>query len=104
MISGLFLCPPPIQRSIDGNEKAHTYASLAIYTIDDARFFDALVRMFQQALKYVQDLPATQQPDFIARLDRVRQQGKSVGWSVGEDFNHYWSVAFGVANDRFSSR
>lgn len=80
------------------------FASPSVFSINDSRFFDALVWMFQQVLKYMQDLPAPQQPDFIARLDRVRQRGKNVGWSVGEDFNHYWSVAFGVANDSFSSR
>ena len=55
--------------------------------MDDEGFYDALVRMFAQALKYVLALPATQQTAFLARLDRVRQLGQNVGWSVGDDMN-----------------
>jgi len=61
--------------------------------IDDAGFFDALVRMFQQALKYVLALPKAQQAALLARLDRVRQLGHSVGWGVGDDFDHFWAEA-----------
>ena len=55
--------------------------------IDDEGFYDALVRMFAQALKYALALPATQRAAFLARLDRVRQLGQNVGWSVGDDMN-----------------
>ena len=48
--------------------------------MDDEGYYDALVRMFEQALKYVRALPAAQQAAFLARLDRVRQQGQNVGW------------------------
>lgn len=66
--------------------------------LDDEGFYDALVRMFGQALKYVLVLPAAQQAAFLARLDRVRQLGKNVGWGVGGDFDHFWSEA-GLAGD-----
>ena len=66
--------------------------------MDDEGFYDALVRMFEQALKYVLALPAGQQATFIARLDRVRQLGQNVGWGVGEDFDHFWSEA-GLAGE-----
>ena len=66
--------------------------------MDDEGFYDALVRMFDQALKYVRALPKAQQAGFLARLDRVRQLGQNVGWSVGEDFDHLWSVA-GLAGE-----
>lgn len=61
--------------------------------MDDEGFYDALVRMFEQALKYVLALPAGQQAAFLARLDRVRQLGQNVGWGVGADFDHFWSEA-----------
>ena len=64
----------------------------------DEGFYDALVRMFEQALKYVLALPAGQQATFIARLDRVRQLGQNVGWGLGVDFDHFWSEA-GLAGD-----
>ena len=61
--------------------------------MDDEGFYDALVRMFEQALKYVLALPAVQQVAFLARLDRVRQLGQDVGWGVGDDFEHFWAEA-----------
>ena len=66
--------------------------------MDDEGFYDALVRMFDQALKYVRALPKAQQAGFLARHDRVRQLGQNVGWGVGEDFDHLWSVA-GLAGE-----
>ena len=67
--------------------------------IDAEGFYDALVRMFKQALEYVQALPAAQQTAFLVRLDRVRQLGQDLGWGVGGDFNRFWSTA-GLACDR----
>lgn len=61
--------------------------------MDDESFFDALVRMFEQALKHVLALPAAQQATFIARLDQVRKLGQNIGWGVGEDFEYCWSEA-----------
>lgn len=61
--------------------------------MDDEGFYDALVRMFEQALKYVLALPAAQQAALLARLDRVRLLGHNVGWGVGGDFDHFWSAA-----------
>ncbi len=61
--------------------------------MDDEGFYAALVRMFEQALKYVLALPKAQQAAFLARLDRVRQLGQNVGWGVGGDFDHFWSAA-----------
>lgn len=66
--------------------------------MDDEGFYDALVRMFEQALKYVLTLPVAQQSAFLVRLDRLRLLGKNVGWGVGDDFEHFWSAA-GLAGD-----
>lgn len=66
---------------------------LASCGIDDESFYNALVRMFEQALKYVLALPAAQQAAFLARLDRVRQLGQNVGWGVGDDFDRFWLEA-----------
>lgn len=61
--------------------------------MDDAGFYDALVRMFEQALEYVQALPDTKQKTYLARLNHVRQQGQPVGWGVGYDFDILWEKA-----------
>ena len=66
---------------------------LAACGMDDEGFYDALVRMFEQALKHVLALPQAQQAAFLGRLDAVRQQGHHVGWGVGDDFDHFWSQA-----------
>jgi len=66
--------------------------------MEDEGFYDALVRMFEQALKYVLALPKAQQATFLARLDRVRQLGQNVGWGVSDDFDHFWSEA-GLAGE-----
>ena len=66
--------------------------------MDDEGFYDALVRMFEQGLKYVLALPKAQQAPFLPRLDRVRQLGRDVGWGVGDDFDHFWSKA-GLAGE-----
>jgi hypothetical protein len=66
--------------------------------MDDEGFYDALVRMFEQALKYVLALPEGQQASFLTRVDRVRQLGRNVGWGVGDDFNHFWAQA-GLVGD-----
>lgn len=66
--------------------------------VDDEGFYDALVRMFEQALKYVLALPKAQQIAFLVRLDHVRHLGQEVGWGVGEDFDHFWSEA-GLAEE-----
>lgn len=53
--------------------------------MDDEGYFDALVRMFEQALKYVMALPEAKRPSFIDRLEQVALQGPNVGWGVGDD-------------------
>jgi hypothetical protein len=67
--------------------------------MDDEGFYVALVRMFEQALKYVLALPTAQQATFLARLDRVRQLGQNVGWGVGNNFDYFWSEA-GLSGDK----
>lgn len=65
--------------------------------IDDDGFYSALVRMFEQALAFVQALPKAQQTSFLTRLERVRQLGQNVGWAVGDNFDHLWTQAGLVA-------
>lgn len=67
---------------------------LAACAIDDDGFYDALVRMFEQALKYVLALPATQREPFVTRLDALRHQARITGWGgVSDDFDDRWIVA-----------
>ena len=51
-------------------------------------FFDALVRMFEQALKSAHPLPADGRDSHIARLDRVREISHAFGYGVGDDMDY----------------
>src|ERR1700693_1219954 len=58
---------------------------------DDEGFFGALVRMFEQALKCVNTLPADGRNGLIARLDHVRTISHDFGYGVGDDMDYLLS-------------
>jgi hypothetical protein len=51
-------------------------------------FFDALVRMFEQALKSANTLPANGRDSLIARLNRVREISYAFGYGVGDAMDY----------------
>lgn len=57
------------------------------FSSDDESYFEALVRMFGQALKAIHTLPQTQRPALLARLDAVRQINHAIGYGGGEDMD-----------------
>lgn len=52
--------------------------------MDDAGYFNALVRMFEQALKAISALDPDQQASFVERLQDVQCEGHNWGWGVGD--------------------
>ena len=60
---------------------------LAYCGMDDEGYFNALVRMFEQALKAIVALEPKQQASFVERLERVRREGHNWDWGVGEDMD-----------------
>jgi hypothetical protein len=48
--------------------------------------------MFEQALKAVVALPESQRPEFLARLDAVRQRCQDIGYGVGDNVNELWAL------------
>ena len=54
----------------------------------DEGFFDALVRMFEQALRSISTLPANGRDSLIVRLDRVRKISHAFGYGVGDDMDY----------------
>ena len=52
--------------------------------MQDEGYFDALVRMFDQALKAVSALPDGRRPALLARLDAVRHVSHNFGYGVGD--------------------
>jgi hypothetical protein len=55
--------------------------------LQDEGFFDALVRMFEQALKTIRALPQDRQAPWLERLDGVRQISHNFGYGVGDDMD-----------------
>jgi hypothetical protein len=51
-------------------------------------FFDALVRMFEQALQSAKTLPADGRDSLIVRLNRVREISRAFGYGVGDDMDY----------------
>lgn len=55
--------------------------------LQDEAYFNALVRMFEQALKAIAILPDRQRPALYARLDKVRRTSHNFGYGVGDDMD-----------------
>ena len=55
--------------------------------LQDEGYFDALVRMFKQALNAIDTLPEAQRSEFWARLDEVRRISHNLGYGVGDDMD-----------------
>lgn len=68
-----------------------TSLDLGYCGMDDEGYFDAVMRMFEQALKYVIALPETKRQSFIERLEQVSIEGRNVGWGVGDDMSRLLS-------------
>jgi hypothetical protein len=55
--------------------------------LDDAGYYDALVRMFSNALEAMQSLPTAQCATLRVRLVRVAQVSHNFGYGVGDDMD-----------------
>jgi hypothetical protein len=70
----------------------------AEFGMDDEGHFDALVRMFQQALSAASKLTAQQRDDILSRLDEVRRVSHNFGYGVGDEMDDLLA-AHGVERD-----
>jgi hypothetical protein len=66
-------------------EQASCFASDVGYP--DQSYFDALVRIFEQAVTTANTLPADTRDALIARRDRVRSMSHKLGYGVGDDMD-----------------
>jgi hypothetical protein len=55
--------------------------------LQDEGYFNALVRMFEQALKVIGTLPESDRLELFARLDAVRHISHNFGYGVGDDMD-----------------
>lgn len=61
--------------------------------LQDEGYFNALVRMFEQALKHANVLPGDERDAFAARLDDVRRTCHNFGYGVGDDMGDLMTEA-----------
>jgi hypothetical protein len=59
-------------------------------SIDDEKYFAALIRMYGRSLEIVSSLPRAERSTYLERLGRLRSRGRSVGWVVEEEINSLW--------------
>ena len=64
--------------------------------MEDEGYYAALIRMFEQSLKWAMHLPANSRAPFLDRLRRVREAGRRIGWGVGDELGDLWDA---VAED-----
>jgi len=55
--------------------------------LQDEGYFDALARMFAQALTIIGTLPEDRRPELLERLDAVRRLCHNLGYGVGDDMD-----------------
>ena len=55
--------------------------------MNDEGYMNALLRMFEQALKATVALEQDQQVSFVERLERVRRESRNWGWGVGDEMD-----------------
>ena len=59
---------------------------------DDEVYFNALVRMFEQALKIVTALSVERRDELVTRLDSVRVISRNIGYGVEDDMDSLMSI------------
>jgi hypothetical protein len=61
--------------------------------MEDESYFAALIRMYDQSLKFVLNLPPAEHASYRERLDKLRLRGRHVGWGVQDELNSIWYAA-----------
>ena len=61
--------------------------------MEDESYFHALIRMYDQALRLVSNLPPDVRIGYTDRLDKLRSRGRHVGWGVEDELNSLWFAA-----------
>src|SRR5450631_3357759 len=69
------------------------FSFLESCSMDDEKYFAALIRMYGRSLEIVSSLPPLERSTYLERLGRLRSRGKNVGWVVEEEFNSLWCDA-----------
>jgi hypothetical protein len=77
------------------------FSFLESYGMEDESYFAALIRMYDQSLKFVLNLPPAERATYRERLDKLRLRGRHVGWGVQDELNSIWYAADLDGHHRF---
>jgi hypothetical protein len=68
------------------------------FTLDygdvDEFFYDALIEMFERAIKIVTKIPEKRQRPFRKRLEKIMKSSDGIGWGYHDDLCHFFYNAF----------
>ena len=57
------------------------------------RYFVALIRMYDQAVKRVLDLQVAERHTYAKRLGNLTSRARPLGWGIGDELNSIWHEA-----------
>ena len=66
------------------------FSFLESCSMEDESYFLALIRMYDQSLKCVSNLPPAARTTYIDRLDKLRSRARHVGWGMQDELNSLW--------------
>ena len=69
------------------------FSFLESCAFEDERYFVALIRMYDQAVKRVLDLQVAERHAYAKRLGNLRSRARPVGWGIGIELNSIWHEA-----------
>jgi hypothetical protein len=69
------------------------FSFLESCAFEDERYFVALIRVYDQAVKRVLDLPAAERRAYAKRLANLTSRARQVGWGIGDELNSVWYEA-----------
>jgi hypothetical protein len=69
------------------------FSFLGSCAFEDERYFVALIRMYDQAVKRALDLQVAERHGYAKRLGNVRSRARPVGWGIDDELNNIWYEA-----------
>jgi hypothetical protein len=77
-----------VELSIFYCEEAFSFLESCAF--EDERYFVALIRMYDQAVIGVLDLPVAERYAYAERLGNLRSRARPVGGGIGDELNSIW--------------
>jgi hypothetical protein len=69
------------------------FSLLESCVFEDERYFLALIRVYDRAVKRVLDLPVAERHGYAKRLGNLRSRARPIGWGIDDELNNIWYEA-----------